>query len=72
MQEIEQVSRFDGDPAWRRGRIRDVVAARELLIELNDTLSRGLEDRSLEFGDVFAEPEGTRWGMDSLPASTLL
>ena len=29
-QEIEQVRRFDQDPRWRRGRIRDVVAAREI------------------------------------------
>jgi len=44
-QEIEQVARFDRDPAWRRGRIRDVVAARELLIEINDSMFRGIAER---------------------------
>lgn len=33
-QELEQVARFDADPRCRRGRIRDVVAAREVLIEI--------------------------------------
>src|ERR1035437_662479 len=35
-QEIEQVARFNADPAWRPGRIRDVIAAREVIIEVND------------------------------------
>lgn len=66
-QEIEQVTRFDDDPTWRRGRIRDVVAAREVLIELNDTLNRGLAERSTDFADIFPEPETTR-RLDSLPS----
>lgn len=67
-QEIEQVQRFDDDPAWRRGRIRDVVAAREVLIELHDTLNRGLSERGANFTDIFPEPETTRRRLDSLPS----
>ena len=33
-QEREQVTRFDADDRWRRGRIRDVILARELQVEL--------------------------------------
>lgn len=68
LQEVEQVSRFDDDPTWRRGRIRDVVAARELLIELDDVMARGLESRGVGFGEVFAEPEETRRAMDAMPS----
>ena len=67
-QEIEQVQRFDDDPAWRRGRIRDVVAAREVLIELHDTLNRGLNERGANLTDIFPEPGTTRRRLDSLPS----
>lgn len=67
-QEIEQVARFDADPAWRRGRIRDVIAARETLIELNEMLTRGLHDRGVELTDVFPRPEVTRRALDALPS----
>jgi hypothetical protein len=41
-QEMEQAARFEADSSWRRGRIRDAVAAREVLIELNETLQGGM------------------------------
>lgn len=44
-QEIEKVARFNDNPSWRRGRIRDVVAAREVLIEINEALYRGFSER---------------------------
>lgn len=67
-QEIEQVERFNDDPSWRRGRIRDVVAAREVLIELNDILDEGLADRQVHFSDVFPGRDAIRAGLDSLPS----
>ena len=45
-QEREQAERFDEDPRWRRGRIRDVVGARYLIVELMDMLNEGLEASS--------------------------
>ena len=42
IQEVEQVERFNDDSRWRRGRIRDVVAARELLIEIKQPSLGGL------------------------------
>jgi hypothetical protein len=49
-----------------RGRIRDVVAAREVIIELFDALSRGLTDRGADLADPFASPERTRRAWDAL------
>lgn len=66
-QEVEQVTRFDDDPAWRRGRIRDVVAAREILVELNDLIVQGLADRDAEWADLIPNGEARRW-MDSMPS----
>jgi hypothetical protein len=63
----EQVRRFDQDPRWRRGRIRDVVAAREILIEINEALSRGLAERGAILEAVFPRMEDTRH-IDSMPS----
>lgn len=67
-QELEQVARFDADPRWRRGRIRDVVASREIVIEIHKTLESGLNDRGVALSDVFASPDGTRRHFDAMPS----
>jgi hypothetical protein len=67
-QEIDQVRRFNQDPRWRRGRIRDVVAAREVIIEINDELSKGLSERGVTLETVFPRPEDTRRAFDSMPS----
>ena len=67
-QEVEQVQRFDAAPRWRRGRIRDVVAAREILIEINDALSRGLHERGTRLETVFRQPDAARGAFDSMPS----
>jgi len=67
-QEIDQVARFDDDPQWRRGRIRDVVAAREVLIEINEALHRGLSERSTTLEAVFPRPEDVRRALNSMPS----
>ena len=67
-QEIEQVRRFDQDPRWRRGRIRDVVAAREAFIEINDYLFRGLAERRATLEAVFPRPGETKHALDSMPS----
>jgi hypothetical protein len=68
MQEIEQVARFDADPSWRRGRIRDVISAREVAIEIGDHLSRGLAERSATLEGQFPRVEDTRAAFDSMPS----
>jgi hypothetical protein len=67
-QEIEQVSRFDQDPRWRQGRIRDVVAAREVEIEIYDALSRGLSLRGTTLAATFPGIDDTRRAFDSMPS----
>lgn len=67
-QEVEQVARFDEDPAWRRGRIRDVVAAREVLIEINETLHKGFSSRGAKLEEVLSDVGDTRRAFDSMPS----
>jgi hypothetical protein len=67
-QEAEQVGRLDGDPKWRRARIRDVITARELFIELNATLMRGLDDRDAALEDLGSTLEERREMFSSLPS----
>jgi hypothetical protein len=67
-EELEQVKRFDLDPSWRRGRIRDVVAARELIIEINGPLRRGLLERGASLEAMCPGPEQARHAFDSMPS----
>jgi hypothetical protein len=69
-QEMEQVERFNDDPGWRGERIRDVIAAREVIIEINRTLYEGLSRRGASLDDVFSEDDidATRGALDSMPS----
>ena len=67
-QEIEQAERFNSNPSWRRGRLRDVIAAREVVIEINETLATGLFDRGARWEDVFDSPTTARRCMDAMPS----
>lgn len=68
-QEVEQVVRFNADPAWRLGRIRDVVAVREVIIEINESLWKGLKDRGVgRLEDAFPDPEEARRLWDAMPS----
>jgi len=69
-QEMDQVERFNDDPRWRGERIRDVVAAREVVIEINEMLYDGLSRRGASLADVFSEDdiEATRHAFDSMPS----
>ena len=67
-QETEQVELFNADASWRRGRIRDVVAAREVIIEINSMLWRGLSARGTDLESAFSDPEAARRAFDSMPS----
>jgi hypothetical protein len=67
-QEMEQVERFNDDPSWRGQRIRDVIAAREVLIEINDILWRGVSARGANLDAAFSEPGSARDAFDSMPS----
>jgi len=68
-EEREQAGRFDADDRWRRGRIRDVILARELLIELRDMFIEALAARSLDIGLFQFDRERARCLVRSMPSS---
>jgi hypothetical protein len=67
-QERDEVKILDAHPAWRRGRLRDVIAAREVIIELNEMLWRGLNARGMTLEEVFQDVDTTRQAFDSMPS----
>lgn len=70
-QERELVVILDADPRWRRGRLRDVVAAREAVIELYDMLQEALARRGAVFGDVMGDRQAARDLVRSMPSSDI-
>lgn len=68
-QEREQARRLDEDPRWRRGRLRDVISARYVLIELYEMLQEGVSARGSDIDDVFDEQrESFRAFVDGMPS----
>jgi hypothetical protein len=69
-QEVEQVARLDEDPRWRRGRIRDVIAARYIIVELMDMLQEALAARSATLADLIDDEdrEAVRSFVDAMPS----
>jgi hypothetical protein len=69
-QERQEALILDANPDWRTGRLRDVIRAREILIEINEMLFRACSARrvptSLEA--LFASPEEARGALDSMPS----
>jgi len=59
-QEREQADRFDLDAAWRSGRLRDVVLAREVVVELFDMLTEALEARGRRFAELNLDTDRSR------------
>jgi hypothetical protein len=68
-EERAQAARLDADPKWRSGRLRDVISARYLFIELNEILAEALAARSLEMDHVLRDAESARSFVDSMPSS---
>ena len=57
--ELAQVRRFDDDPTWRLGRTRDVITAREVLIEVGDIFAEGFAARGPGAIDHFLQRSPT-------------
>lgn len=68
-QEREQAERLAAEPRWRRGRLRDVISARYIALEINEILAEALAARQLSLEDVFAEAESARRFVDSMPSA---
>jgi hypothetical protein len=68
-QEEELRAKLDDDSRWRRGRLRDVVAARELRYELFDIVEAHLRRRGLAWGDVLGDRESLRRFTGGMPST---
>jgi hypothetical protein len=70
-EERAQVARLDANPRWRRGRLRDVIMAREVIIELFDLLSEELKERRSDFADVWMDKRAVRELISSMPSTDI-
>jgi hypothetical protein len=68
-QEREFKKIFDSDPKARRGRLHDLVAARELIIEFQNIRPRALEERGLVLTELMWDPESGRRLVQSMPST---
>jgi hypothetical protein len=69
-EERNQMQRLDADGGrWRRGRLRDVVAARELFIEFQTILPRALADRHLSLQNVMSDPRSANAFVRAMPST---
>ena len=66
--ERELTDLLNQNPRWRRGRIRDVVAARHMAHEINQILHKGLAERRVPFERLAPDIEGMRRACDSMPS----
>ena len=70
-QERELSSMLDREVQWRRGRLRDVVSARELCIEFENILPRALVRRQLALTDVISDPNSSRRFVRAMPTTNV-
>ena len=67
--ELDQARLLDNEPGWRRGRLRDVVSAREMLIQINSIFKRGCNERGIgSLHSLFPSVTDTRRAFDSMPS----
>ena len=68
-QERDQAARLAAEPRWRRGRLRDVVAARYLALEIEEIREDALAAHSIRFAQVFDDVDQVRRFTDSMRAA---
>jgi hypothetical protein len=68
-QEQELRSRLHDDSRWRRGRLRDVVAVRELVHELWDILQKALSERGDVQDEILGDQPSIRRFARSMPST---
>lgn len=69
-EEHAQSGRLDQEGGrWRRGRLRDLIAAREFLIEFQNMLPRALAARALTLEHLGSNPEAARAFVRSMPST---
>jgi hypothetical protein len=67
--EREQAARLETEPRWRRGRLRDVVTARYVIFEIFEMVEESLNQRGLEFSDVWTDINASRRIVDCMPSA---
>lgn len=68
-QEIEQAGRLAGEPRWRRGRLRDVTAARYLTLEAEPMVTESFSARGATVAQILSERDALRRFVDSMPSA---
>jgi hypothetical protein len=72
-QERAQAARIDEDPKWRRGRLRDLVSARELAAEWLDLYTNRVIARGTSLDDLFGpNGEAIRGFVDGMPSNSVV
>jgi hypothetical protein len=69
IQEQEQTRRLDSMPEWRRGRLRDVVAVREMIIELFEAIQQAASERGLDTDALFTGRDDVRAFARGMPST---
>ena len=60
---------LDEESRWRRGRLRDLVSAREVLFHINETLKTAANARGVHaFEDILRSAENPRRAFDAMPS----
>jgi hypothetical protein len=68
-EERNQTLRLDGEGPWRRSRLRDVVSAREFVVEFQNILPRALAERGLVLSVVTPDQQSARTFARSMPST---
>ena len=68
-EERAQTERLNSESSWRRGRLHDLVSARELMIEFQNILPRALAERGLTLTDVISDRDSARRLVRSMPST---
>jgi hypothetical protein len=68
-QERSQKLILDREQRWRKSRLRDLVSARELIIEFPNMLARALSQRNLNLQDVFSDLQSSRNFVRAMPST---
>ena len=67
--EAEWARLLDCEPRWRRGRLRDLVSARDILNHINSILERGCNERGVgSLESLFPSVNDARAAFDSMPS----
>jgi hypothetical protein len=68
-QQREHARRLEEHSRWRRGRLRDIMAAQYLALEIEGTHNEVLAAHGVRLPDLFSTPEDARRYTDSMPSA---